>query len=216
VISYTITWDIIRFFSSSRAACKSAGACFSYLLCFAPSFLLSPNFFFLSTLICLAERASQTRATPPHSHTLVNNLYRFKDSLVHWPPLRPHDSSLLQICTHGEAHGGHSYPSFQGVCATARVRPPLPAPLVAVEIAQAICPCLGRGPRGPGSFKIAGRRLAKRRTKRRTSDVWNRLNFKLTNDIVRQEMVHTISYTICTYDIVQIRTYNVRYRVRYV
>ena len=42
-----------------------------------------PLFGVLSTLICLAGRALQTRATTPPSHALTNNLYRFMDTLVH-------------------------------------------------------------------------------------------------------------------------------------
>ncbi len=83
----------------------------------------------INTLHCASARAIHTCTAPPPTHPLAINLYHFKGSVKHRPPLLHPDSPLEQICTPREPLRGHCHRSLQGVCTAASAETPSSSPL---------------------------------------------------------------------------------------
>ncbi len=94
-------------------------------------FIYSHKSYMILSVHCAAAHDVRACAAPPPTHTVTINIYCFKVSVAHRPPLVHPDCPLELICTPTVPLRGHTTTVCMGSEALQVLKPPPPAPCTA-------------------------------------------------------------------------------------
>jgi hypothetical protein len=94
-------------------------------------FIFSHKSYMILSVHCAAAHDVRACAAPSPTHTVTINIYHFKGSVVHRPPLVHPDCPLELFCTPTVPLRGHATTVCMGSEARQVLKPPSPAPCMA-------------------------------------------------------------------------------------